>query len=190
VNDEPPDDDAALFRAAMRQVRKIKAQPRVTPTRRTPPAAGRTSRPTRPNQPTHSAHDPHSDAFPTPRIVRTVTGDERLSFRRPGLQDSVLRKLRRGQFPVGAEIDLHGLTATEADAALRRFLGGARARGVRCVRIVHGKGQRSGERGAVLKSEVNALLENSPAVLAFVSASREDGGTGATWVLLRSAASS
>ena len=110
-------------------------------------------------------------------------GDE-LAFHRPPVQATVLRRLRRGEYRVEREIDLHGLTVLEAKAALRAFLLEALEAGVRCVRIVHGKGLRSGHRGPVLKSAVSALLRRTGAVLAFVSARPVDGGTGALYVLL------
>jgi DNA-nicking Smr family endonuclease len=110
-------------------------------------------------------------------------GDE-LQFRRPGVPEDVLRALRRGRFRVQDETDLHGLNASEATAHLARFLRAARARDLRCVRIIHGKGLRSGARGPVLKNTVNALLRRAEAVLAFASARPTDGGTGATLVLL------
>ncbi len=82
------------------------------------------------------------------------------------------------------EIDLHGLTALQAREALRQFLAEAVQRGLGCVRVVHGKGLRSGPRGPVLKHAVNTWLRKVDAVLAFVSAPRRDGGTGAVYVLL------
>ena len=109
---------------------------------------------------------------------------ETLSHRRPGVPESVLRKLRRREYGVEGEIDLHGLTVAQAKRVLQVFLAGALGRHAVCVRIIHGKGLRSGSRGAVLKSTVDALLRQTPAVVAYVSASPADGGTGATLVLL------
>ncbi|MGH8141206.1 MAG: Smr/MutS family protein, partial [Steroidobacteraceae bacterium] len=110
-------------------------------------------------------------------------GDE-LLFRRVGVPESVLRRLRRGHYRVDSEIDLHGLTVAEAMAQLSAFLREARARDLRCIRIIHGKGLRSGTRGPVLKNSVNALLQRADPVLAFASARPAAGGTGATLVLL------
>lgn len=109
---------------------------------------------------------------------------EPLSHRRPGVPDSVVRKLRRGEFAIQAELDLHGLTVAQAKDALAGFLAGALARHVRCVRIIHGKGLRSGHRGPVLKAFVSNALRQTPAVVAFVSAPPADGGTGVLHVLL------
>jgi DNA-nicking Smr family endonuclease len=113
-----------------------------------------------------------------------VASGEELSFRRPGVAESVLRKLRRGEYRVGGELDLHGLTAVQAKQALRAFLAAAVARHAGCVRIIHGKGLRSGHRGPVLKSVVSGGLRRTAAVVAFVSARPVDGGTGAVYVLL------
>lgn len=111
------------------------------------------------------------------------TGDE-LLFRRSGVPARVLERLRRGEFAVEDEIDLHGLTAVLAREALRAFIGDALARRLQCVRVVHGKGLRSGPRGPVLKHAVNVWLRKVDAVLAFGSAPRRNGGTGALYVLL------
>ena len=111
------------------------------------------------------------------------TGDE-LQFRRGGVPSRLLERLRRGEFAVEDEVDLHGLTAAEAREALRSFLQEALGRGLHCVRVVHGKGLRSGHRGPVLKHAVNVWLRKVDAVVAFASAPRQNGGTGAVYVLL------
>ena len=113
-----------------------------------------------------------------------LAGGEELVYQRAGVPPSVMRRLRRGEYRVEREIDLHGLTVAEAKQTLRQFLIDALYREVRCVRIVHGKGLRSGHRGPVLKAAVSAVLRRTAAVLAFVSARPADGGTGAVYVLL------
>ena len=110
---------------------------------------------------------------------------ERLSFRRDHVSQRTLRRLARGSFLIEDEIDLHGLTVAEARESIAKFIASSRSRGLRCVRIVHGKGFGSGRRGPVLKSNVNAWLQRWDSVLAFVSARIVDGGTGAVYVLLR-----
>ena len=115
-----------------------------------------------------------------------VESGEDLSYRAPGLQDSVFRRLRRGTYRVGAELDLHGMTSVVAKTALHHFLADCVARGVRCARVIHGKGLRSSNQGPVLKSRVDHWLRRRKDVLAFVSARPQDGGTGAVYVLLRS----
>ena len=111
------------------------------------------------------------------------SGDE-LVFRRDGITGSVLRRLRRGEYAIRDELDLHGMTQDEARAALGAFLAEAVSQGQRCVRIIHGKGLGSGHRGPVLKSAVNRWLRRHGDVVAFSSARRNDGGTGALYVLL------
>ena len=113
-----------------------------------------------------------------------IAGGEELVFHRPGIQDSVVRNLRRGQYRVQAEIDLHGLTGAEAKQVLREFVAQAVEQQLRCVRIIHGKGLRSGYRGPVLKGTVSGVLKRMGVVLAYVSARQVDGGTGAVYVLL------
>ena len=113
------------------------------------------------------------------------TGEE-LYYRSEGIQQGVLRKLRRGQFRVSAVLDLHGMNREAARKALLAFLHGARQDNMSCVRIIHGKGNGSRHRGAVLKQKVNTWLRQRDEVLAFCSARPVDGGTGAIYVLLRS----
>jgi DNA-nicking Smr family endonuclease len=113
-----------------------------------------------------------------------LAGGEELVYHRPAVQPGVLRRLRRGEYRVQREIDLHGLTVAEAKHALRQFLIRALEDQVRCVRVIHGKGLRSGNRGPVLKLAVGSVLRRTGAVLAYVSARQVDGGTGALYVLL------
>lgn len=112
------------------------------------------------------------------------TGEE-LLFARSGLQHSVLRKLRRGQFSVSAELDLHGLRVEEARQALSHFLLHCRQQHKQCVRIIHGKGNGSRKQQPVLKGKVNHWLRQRDEVLAFCSARPIDGGTGAIYLLLK-----
>ena len=111
---------------------------------------------------------------------------EELLFRRLGIQDAVMRRLRRGYYRVESELDLHGLTVPEAKAAMRDFLARTIARQCRCVRVIHGKGLGSGPRGPVIKQAVNVILRRTDAVVAFCTARPVDGGTGAIYVLLKS----
>lgn len=100
-----------------------------------------------------------------------------------GVDRRELRKLRRGQYAVGRRLDLHGFTSRNAVAATLRFIETAH-QGYRCVAIVHGRGNHSAGR-AVLKEDVRALLRSHRAVLAYTDAPRDDGGSGAVYVLLR-----
>ncbi|MBK1718471.1 Smr/MutS family protein [Thiocystis violacea] len=108
-----------------------------------------------------------------------------LLFSRPGVQRRVIADLQRGAFPIGLEVDLHGLHAEHARQILAEFLAECAHRHVRCARIIHGKGFGSEGRPPVLKQKVNYWLRLYDQVLAFCSATRRDGGTGAVYVLLR-----
>ena len=108
-----------------------------------------------------------------------------LSFCRPGIQKNIFRKLKKGQFSIAAELDLHGLRVMEAQHALANFIQTCRERGLRCVRIIHGKGYRSSNQGPKIKPMVNQWLQQRDEILAFCSARPIDGGTGAVYVLLK-----
>ncbi len=110
--------------------------------------------------------------------------DDGLSFRRPGVGPDVVGRLRRGQWAIQGEIDLHGLRRDEARAALLGFLGEAARRGQRCVRVVHGKGHGSPGRRPVLKAKVQRWLAQCAEVIAFAQASGPQGGAGALIALL------
>jgi DNA-nicking Smr family endonuclease len=170
------DPDTDLFREAMSDVKPIKARPRVAAVRRKPPARARFSAADRALVLVESLQGPADGEI-------MDTGDE-IQFRRPGVQDGVLRKLKRGEYRVEEVCDLHGLRVDEAKAALREFLADSLAHNLRCVRIIHGKGMGSGPKGPVLKVAVNMILRKTAPVLAFTSARRVDGGTGAINVLL------
>ena len=114
----------------------------------------------------------------------TATGEE-LTYVRPGVPHSVLRNLRRGHWVVQDELDLHGMTSSEAHGAVGAFLTECMQSGVRCVRIVHGKGLRSRNRLPVLKRKLGHWLIMRDEVLAYCEARPADGGSGAVIVLLR-----
>lgn len=125
-----------------------------------------------------------SDEFDVETLLHT---DELLSYRRPGLGADVVRKLREGRWSIQAAIDLHGLRTDEAREALGRFVRDSQHAGLRCVRVVHGKGLGSPGRTPVLKGRVLRWLVQKQEVLAFVQARPAEGGAGALVVLLRPA---
>jgi DNA-nicking Smr family endonuclease len=178
VNDDHDHDhDARTFREAMRDVRRLRNAPTRAVDAPKPPARARFTRADQLEVLKESLLPPADEA-------ELSTGDE-LSFRRPHISEAVLLKLRRGHFVVEAEIDLHGMTGAEAKAALREFITEAVNRRMSCVRIIHGKGRRSGPRGPVLKNVVNQWLQRIDYIQAFGSARQVDGGSGAVYVLLR-----
>ncbi len=115
-----------------------------------------------------------------------IGAEDTLFFARPGLQQRQLQRLRRGQLPVEAELDMHGMTIPVAGKEVARFLAHCRDRHIRCVRIIHGKGYGSRETAPVLKNRIDHWLRQHHDVLAFCSTPRDRGGTGAINVLLRS----
>jgi len=125
-----------------------------------------------------------SDEFDTATLLDT---DDALSFRRPGIGTDVTRKLRRGGWAIQREIDLHGLRQDDAREALSGFIREAHRRGLRCVRVVHGKGLGSPGKTPVLKGKVHGWLAQKAEVLAFVQARADEGGAGALVVLLKAA---
>jgi DNA-nicking Smr family endonuclease len=123
-----------------------------------------------------------SDEFDAGTLLEV---DDALSFRRPGIGIDVTRKLRRGEWSLQREIDLHGLRREEAREALSTFIREAFRQGIRCVRVVHGKGLGSPGKTPVLKGRVHSWLIQKTEVLAFVQARGDEGGAGALVVLLK-----
>ncbi|WP_298135519.1 Smr/MutS family protein [Acidiferrobacter sp.] len=173
---ENADDPRSPFARAMSGVRRL-AQDRVTPYRpRVRPI---------PRQSRRDAQAVIAEMMTfTSQDIDVATGEE-LLFRRPGIDKETMRRMKRGHFALEAELDLHGLTVEQARTAFAAFLSEAMRRGLRCVRIIHGKGLGSEARLPVLKGFVNRWLRQANAVLAFCSARPEQGGTGAVTVLLR-----
>ncbi len=168
---DKPDASGSEFAALIGKVRRlnhdtVEFEPRRPPARRRAPMPEQT-----PAIDTYGAYEADHDE------------DE---YHRNGVQTSVLRKLRRGQYPIENELDLHGLTVPQAHALLLRFLAHAGGSRLQCVRIIHGKGLSSPGFKAVLKPRVRHWLRQDPRVLAFVPAPPHDGGHGAMYVLLRS----
>jgi DNA-nicking Smr family endonuclease len=173
----PPvsDDDAALFRDAIDGVRPLDAAPE-SPAKPKPPP-----------EPRMQALD-EAEALAQSRGVgwheATIDAAEALAFRRDEVPPKVLKALARGDFSIGAEVDLHLQRAAGAERLLREFLARARAEGIACVRVIHGKGLRAADGGSVLKALVDRMLRQRGDVLAFASAPEAMGGTGAVLVLL------
>jgi DNA-nicking Smr family endonuclease len=173
------ENDRQLFWQAMRGVRRLHADPpRPGGTRPRPRPMARFARAER-----TAVLEESIGAGPSPLDPIAETGDA-LLFRRPTLNESVFRQLRRGQYRVDGEIDLHGLTGAMVVPVLRSFLADALHHGARVVRVIHGKGLRSGHHGPVLKLVAGDYLHRVGAVLAFASAREVDGGSGAILVLL------
>jgi DNA-nicking Smr family endonuclease len=173
VADPQRPNDVQLFREEMSDAEPLR-QDRAEPFRRRPPP--------RPLPQPADLREPRAE---TALSEAEVTTGEVLDFARPGVQHRVLQELRAGHLAPQLEVDLHGLTVAYAQETLEAFLDECRRRALRCVRIIHGKGCRSEQGQPVLKCKVNYWLRLYDDVLAFTSATRRDGGTGAVYVLLR-----
>jgi DNA-nicking Smr family endonuclease len=174
----PDPDDLAAFRAAVADARPLPDSGRVHHEGR-PPAP-------RPLQ--HLADEQaalHESLHGPIALQDRLEGGDEASYLRPGLALSVLRDLRRGRWVIQDEIDLHGLNRDGARHLLGEFLAGALHRGLRCVRVIHGKGLGSPGRQAILRSLVRGWLMYRIDVLAYCQAKPQDGGEGAMMVLLR-----
>jgi DNA-nicking Smr family endonuclease len=169
-------DDGELFRRAFGDAKPLR-QNVIEPVRRRRPARARFSRR---DEQAVLAESVQADV----EAAENAAGDG-LRYQHPSVSQKTMRRLVRGGFSVQAETDLHGLTAAEAKELLLDFIDDCRDRGYTCVRIVHGKGLRSGSEGPVLKRKVDAWLRRWDGILAFVSARQVDGGTGALYVLLK-----
>jgi DNA-nicking Smr family endonuclease len=177
MDEDSVDDDVALFRQMMSDARPLEHDIRAPHYKRKPPARARFRRDDESAVLRESLEADIDD-------IETGAG-EALRFHRPAVGRRTMRKLARGNFSVQGEIDLHGMVVPEAREALRQFINESVTRGHTCVRVVHGKGLGSGERGPVLKTKVNGWLRRWHEVLAFVSTRHVHGGTGAVYVLLR-----
>lgn len=173
--EDPDDDDAALFRQAIGEVKRL-------------PDAAAPPRKPRPRPAARMAERDERDARSEFQRglddMALLEGADVLSFRRDAVPPRLLQRLRKGQFSAQDELDLHGATALQAESLLRSFLLEAHAHDHGCVRIIHGKGGRTERDIPVLKNLVDRLLRQRADVLAFHSAPQAQGGTGAVLVLL------
>ncbi len=114
-----------------------------------------------------------------------VESGEELLYLRDGHAPDILRRLRRGHWVIQEQLDLHGMTVDEARSHVATFLARCRKRGMRCVRIIHGKGYGSPNREPVLKHRLRGWLMQRDEVIAYAQARPVDGGGGAVVVLLK-----
>jgi DNA-nicking Smr family endonuclease len=172
----PDDEELALFRAEVRDAQRIRHDRLLHAKPKPEPKARR-----------HQVDDAQfsGETFSDMFAPESVGNEEYLEYRGPGLQHRQFAKLRNGKVHIEAELDLHGMTLSKAEPVLSQFLEQCQQQQIRCVRIIHGKGWGSRDNKPVLKSKLNHWLRQSEAVLAFCSATVEDGGTGALYVLLK-----
>lgn len=171
------DDDDNLFRRLMSDAKPLKVEEKV---------AARTTKP-KPKARFSRADDKAAldESLNVDIDDIEESSGEALRFKRASVGRTTMRMLTRGSYAIQAEIDLHGMTLAEAKPRLERFVQRCASNNKLCIRIVHGKGLGSGDRGPVLKKGVDRWLRKWDLVLAFVSARQVDGGTGAVYVLLK-----
>ena len=167
-------EDAELFRDAIGEVRRIELEP-AAPERARPAPEPRRLR----IDEAEALREAQELRGPAP----VLESDALQAYRRAEIGERELRRLKRGEFAVQDELDLHHLRAQDAEMLLKQFLNEARSGSRRCVRIIHGKGLRS-EGAPVLKMLVDRMLRLRGDVLAFASAPPAQGGAGAVLVLL------
>ena len=171
------DDDRSMFRDAVGDVKPVTTGNKRQPDKKPPTIAAKMQ---------------HSD---NQAVMRELMEDfqdvdlletgEHLAWTAPGIQRSELKKLKSGKYAIQSELDLHGLTREQAKSAVTEFIREARAKELRCVRIIHGRGRKNPEQAPVLKRAIDAWLSHHKQVLAYCSAREHDGGTGAVYVMLR-----
>jgi DNA-nicking Smr family endonuclease len=170
--------DADVFRRSIGEVAPLNVPPRTTLTRVPPPPLPLQTR----LDEEAVLHEALSDEYDPESLLDT---DESLYYCRTGVRQEVVRKLRRGAWIVQAQLDLHGMRREEAREALSEFIREAVKRGLRCLRVIHGKGLGSVGKEPVLKGKVRAWLVQKEEVIAFCQARPHDGGAGAVLVLLQ-----
>lgn len=172
----PDEDDRAAFRAEVADARPL-AWDRVHHEPPPPPAIPRQSR--------HDERDALNEALHGGDLLDLqLEGGDEAAWLQHGVARTVLRDLRRGRWVVQAKLDLHGMNRDEARLATVRFLRDCQDAGLRCVRIVHGKGLGSPGRKPVLKNLVQGWLAQRREVMAFCQSRAAEGGAGAVIVLL------
>lgn len=170
--DKVDQDEFAIFFDAMKDVKRL-SHDKVLPT---PPTLKR---------PKKEIHEKREALFYFQEDHHTpsVTQEEYLLFKQPGIPDKLLRKLKKGQYNVHAILDLHGLTTREAEIELSRFLNECALHNQRVVLLIHGKGK--DPIAPILKNKLNQWLRHYKDVLAFCTALPRHGGKGALYVLLK-----
>jgi DNA-nicking Smr family endonuclease len=180
--------EAGLFRSALGGVKKIPESNRYVPN--APPGVNLTIKPQKPRTQAEDdaavLRESLSDAF---EVDHLLDDDPSLSFTRAGIGSDVVRKLRKGAWPVQDELDLHGMRRDTARDQLGDFLSRAAKRKLRCVCVIHGKGLGSAGGEPVLRSMVHSWLEQKDDVIAFCAANVDGRSHGALLVLLKSALS-
>jgi DNA-nicking Smr family endonuclease len=174
---QEPDNDPLLFREAVKDARPLTTPPVRLFKLKPKPIPKQFLRDEQ-----QALQDSLSDHFIPAHELET---GEELLYLRDGHSPDILRKLRRGHWVIQAKIDLHGLVSDEARLYVSTFISDCKKRGIRCVRIVHGKGLGSRNREPILKHKLRGWLMQKDEVIAYAEAKKQDGGSGAVIVLLK-----
>jgi DNA-nicking Smr family endonuclease len=175
--DEETDDELNLFKQAVKGARPIQVNRVVHPVKKPKPIPQQFIRDER-----QALVDSLSDNYIP---AHELESGEELLYLRDGQSPVILSKLRRGHWVVQTHIDLHGLVSDEARTYVSEFISDCKKRGIRCVRIVHGKGLGSRNKEPVLKHKLRGWLMQKDEVIAYAQAKQQDGGSGALIVLLK-----
>jgi DNA-nicking Smr family endonuclease len=171
------DNDPKLFREAVKDVRRLTTQPfhlfKVVP-KPIPLQFLRDEQ--------QALTDSLSDHYIP--LSERETGEE-LLYLRDGHSPDILKRLRQGKWVIQEYIDLHGMYSDEARSYVNSFISDCKKRGIRCVRIVHGKGLGSRNKEPILKHKLRGWLMQKDEVIAYAEAKKQDGGSGAVIVLLK-----
>ena len=171
------DNEKSQFRKAMQDVRQLAEKPRVELDKPKPKATAKFTR--------RDNAEVMRQSMSGPPLPGEIQSGQEMIYARPGVSPKVLRKLRRGQYAIESECDLHGLTAEQAKHVLVEFLDECVAKNLRCVRVVHGKGLGSGPAGPVIKPLAGNYLRRRAEVVAYATTLPAHGGSGAVYVLLK-----
>jgi DNA-nicking Smr family endonuclease len=191
ARDEAPEDEALLLHRMFAGVRPLDAKRARVPVQAVEPSASAQRMAAArevARAEAEAVHERLRSLVEGTARFEVVDDGRRVEGRRGDVPADLVRKLRRGLFPIDARLDLHGMGAREARGQLELFLRTMRARGERCVLVVHGKGEHSPRGVGVLRGEIGAWLSQGTAseqVAAFSTAREGDGGEGAVYVLIR-----
>ncbi|WP_348758195.1 DNA endonuclease SmrA [Candidatus Methylocalor cossyra] len=177
------EEDSELFRKELADVQPLAPGGRIPATERRPPTPGQLYR----REAAQRGQAGDENRLPTV-FVQPVHPEAILSFKRAGIQNGVFRRLQRGEYAIEAMLDLHGLTVEQARHEVYRFIGDCLRYDVRLALISHGKGRGNKDGRPLLKSFLARWLPMFPEVMAFHSAQRWHGGTGAVYLMLRKSA--
>jgi len=181
------EEEKSLFASAMQDVEPIKGDKKVKQHNEKQQSRRyqQTMQQLRSKQRQHQAQLDEHTTLSQYEKVASVSAFDSLLYHRKGIRLQDLSRLKKGEYPLEAELDLHGLTESDADETLQNFINRCYQHNKRCVLIIHGKGYNSEASAPVLKNLVNMRLRQMKKVLAYCSSLPKDGGTGSVYALLK-----